>query len=270
MRTPFRKAYRNGFRRAYVGQKSISSQFSFATADGSEALSIKLRFPVGKTITVDWGDDSKTNYNGAGTSTDVSLSKTYSGAGTYPITFSGDYLELTYLNCYNNSLTGDVSGWSALTSLTYLNCYNSSLTGDVSGWSALTSLSILSCGNNSLTGDVSGWSALTSLTTLYCNNNSLTGDVSGWSALTSLTTLNCYDNSLTFNSSSAWTSHNHNFDISDNNLSSTMVDNWLNACAGGSFASKVLTGHGTNGARTSASDAAVATLTGNGNTITTS
>ena len=170
--------------------------FTFATASADLSQSYTVRLPVGKTLTIDWGDGSEDSYSGNGASS-VTVTHTYAGAGSYDIKFKDDYLSLTYLNCNSNSLTGDVSSWSALVNLTYLNCYNNSLTGDVSSWYALTNLTYLICSSNSLTGDVSSWSALTSLTYLDCNANSLTGDVSGWSALTNLTDLRCYNNPIT-------------------------------------------------------------------------
>ena len=157
-----------------LGSKLKQKPFDFATANGSQALSIIVNLPVGKTLIVDWGDGTSNSYDGQD-ATDITLSKTYAGAGIYPIKFRGNWRELTTLYCYSNSLTGDVSGWSALTDLTYLSCGDNSLTGDVSGWSALTKLTELRCYLNSLTGDVSGWSALTDLTYLNCRSNSLTG-----------------------------------------------------------------------------------------------
>ena len=253
-----------------------------------------FKLPSTKTVTLHWGDGTSEEVVGQD-GTLITKTSSYSGAGSYKFWLSGDvtditYIDvngqafvsgdvsgwsaltsLTYLSCYSNSLTGDVSGWSALTSLTTLYCSSNSLTGDVSGWSALTSLTTLNCSSNSLTGDVSGWSALTSLTTLSCSSNSLTGDVSGWSALTSLTYLNCSSNSLDFDSSPAWAALNcgANFNMADNAMTSGQVDNAIISFAQGPFTNTTITLNGTNAARTAASDAAVATLVAAGCTVLT-
>lgn len=79
---------------------------------------------------------------------------------------------------------------STLTSLTYLNCYNNSIT--VLDVSALTSLSSLQCYSNSIT--VLDIFALTSLVSLYCYSNPITTlDIA---ALTSLRTLYCYNTNM--------------------------------------------------------------------------
>lgn len=56
----------------------------FATADGSKTVNIKLQFPATESITVLWGDGTKTTRSGNGI-IDVVFSKTYAGAGSYPI-----------------------------------------------------------------------------------------------------------------------------------------------------------------------------------------
>jgi len=169
--------------------------FAFATASADLTQSYVVKLPIGKTLTIDWDDGNIIDYAGNNL-VNVTVAHNYAGAGTYNIKFSGDFLSLTHLSCYSNSLTGNISSWSVLTNLIYLRCDTNSLEGDVSSWSSLTNLTYLLCDNNSLEGNVSGWSALTSLTKLTCYGNSLEGDVSGWSSLTNLTTLTCSSNSL--------------------------------------------------------------------------
>ena len=219
--------------------------FTFLTNDYTDTqIDLVFQLPTGKSMVVFWGDGNSSAVNGNDT-TDVSVSSTYSGAGTYYITLGGDYLDLTKINCDRTHVSGDVSGWSALTSLTFLHC-----------------------GGNSLTGDVSTWSALTSLTRLYCGGNSLTGDVSTWSALTSLTQLHCDSNSLDFDNTTAWTALSLGTTyFSNNSMTSTQVDNALIAFAGGPFLNTTIYLDGTNDARTPASDAALATLLAAGNDV---
>ena len=142
-----------------------------------------------------------------------------------------DFTSLTYLNCFDNSITTlDISNNTALT---FLSLPNNMLTGiDLSQNTALTFLSLtfnsitnlnvsqntvlesFSCGYNKLTTlDISQNTALTSL---YCQNNTITGlNVSQNTALlnlgcannkitqldlsqnTDLITLSCYTNLLT-------------------------------------------------------------------------
>ena len=155
-------------------RRAVASVLPFATASADLVQVYAVKLPIGKTLTIDWGDGNSDDYAGNNT-TSVAVTHTYAGAGSYDIIFKGDYTDLTYLLCNSNSLSGDVSGWSSLTSLTYLNCRSNSLTGDVSGWSALTSLTVLSCRSNSLDFDnTTAWAALSLGTTCYLQNNSMT------------------------------------------------------------------------------------------------
>lgn len=182
----------------YSLDQTLNTIFKVATANGSKALTIKFKALIGKSIIAYWGDGTSNTYNGNGAGTDVTMTKTYSGAGTYPISFGGNFLDLLSLDIQSNNLVGDVSGWSVLTSLANMICYG---------------------------------------------------------------------NTITFASSAAWTGHNHTTSLKQNSLPSAQVDNAVIAFSGGSFASKTLSFDGTNQARTSASNAAVAILTGNGNTL---
>jgi len=187
---------------AIAQQGSLLKQnLNFAIADGSKTLDIELKFPIGNVVTVHWGDNTTTDYNG-NDDVGVTLSKSYAEPGSYQIKFSGDFNTITSIDAFENNLTGDMSGLSALTSLTYLKLGVNSFTGDMSSLSALTSLTNLLLANNSFTGDMSSLSALTSLIELNLGLNSFTGDMSGLSALTSLTYLRLTDNSFTGDMSS--------------------------------------------------------------------
>jgi hypothetical protein len=112
-----------------------------------------------------------------------------SSNGLQKALYAIDCLNLTNLDCNNNSLTIlNVSGSNALTDLY---CYGNSLTSlNVSGASALTSLG---CDYNLLTSlNVSG---ATALTTLNCHHNQLTS--LNLSTNTALTILGCQNNQLT-------------------------------------------------------------------------
>jgi len=305
------------------------------TSDGNVTFDIKL--PVGKSVTVNWGDGNDDVYNGSG-DTAVLCSHTYTTPGV--IYISGDYLDITYIEFNDNTIKGDVSNWSELTNLEHLHVFaNTDIVGDVSGWSALTNLTHLSLSGADVYGDISGWSALTNLEYLDVNSTFVSGDVSGYSALTSLTYIDISNNNtnglygdisswsgltnltnleawstgvdgdvsgfnvltnmeyiqinntsvsgdisswssmafvtgiqmgttdVTFDSSSAWSGINSSINLFSNNLTSTQVDNVLIAMAGGECVGKTIHLTGTNANRTSASDAAKATLLAGPNTV---
>jgi hypothetical protein len=166
-------------------------------------FNFKFKLPSTKSITIFWGDGTSEAVVGTDA---VLITKTssYSTAGTYSFYVTGDATELTYIDIQAQAfVSGDISGWSALTNLTELDCSSTSVSGDVSVWSALTNLTRLDLAATPLTGDVSVWSALTSLTTLLLGATSLTGDISGWSALTNLTSLSIQDTAFT-GDVSAW------------------------------------------------------------------
>ncbi|MDL2262696.1 T9SS type A sorting domain-containing protein [Bacteroidales bacterium OttesenSCG-928-I21] len=161
---------------------------------GTIAKAAKVQATTGtNNISVDWGDGNIQPFSGNGYR-DVTLSHTYSTAGSYNVTISsvvetniiylsvaGGYnnsngvsaldiskaLALTTLDCYCNQLASlDVS---ANTELAYLYCYYNQLTSlDVS---ANTELIYLDCCYNQLTSlDLS---ANTELTNLWCSHNAL-------------------------------------------------------------------------------------------------
>ena len=190
MRQSFINAFRGGAKlaarnaRLLANSNPLPTSMDFFIASNT-FTSVVLRFPVGKSITVHWGDDSSTVYNG-NDETNVTIGHTYASAGSYQMTLEGDFTELTYIKSTYKSMSGDISGWSVLTNIEEIELAEAGVTGDISGWSAMTKARSISLDATLLTGDLSSWSALTNLEyvkTRYCNT---TGDLSGWSALTKL------------------------------------------------------------------------------------
>ncbi len=138
-----------------VKQGSKLRLLDFATADGSKTVNIILRFPATESITVLWGDGTETTRSGNGI-IDVVFSKTYAGAGSYPIKLGGAWRETTYFNANNNALSGDLGKFPIheLTNLSSFYLNDNSFTGDLSGWdiSGLVNLSVFYLYNNSFTG----------------------------------------------------------------------------------------------------------------------
>ena len=224
--------------------------------------------PSGSTLVFHWGDGTTSSVAGQDAA-EVTTTSSYAGAGTYSFYITGDVLDLTYINIASQTfVSGNVSGWSALTHLTYINCRITSVSGDVSGWSALTNLEYLYFRYSSVSGDVSSWSALTNLINLSCRFTSISGDISSWSALTNLTFLSCYNTLVDFDGTTAW-SMTGTIDLYSNGWTSAQVDNALAAFAGTPVTGCTINVAGTNAARTAASDANKAIIidVGNSNTL---
>jgi peptidoglycan/xylan/chitin deacetylase (PgdA/CDA1 family) len=206
-------------------------------------------------------------------------------------TFSGDIgltaATLSYFNFQgvNCTIFGDVSAKTSLVQL--LLAGSNAITGSVAALILLTTLNVT--GNNTLSGSVT---LLTSLTVLSCAGyNTLSGDLSSHTSLTILTLsgyntvggdlgVNNVVNGTTINISpcgmntytagATWS--NVNITINPKfgyGYSSTEIDNILiDMAASVALISKTITLKGWNAARTAASNAAVATLTGVGRTNT--
>lgn len=162
------------------------------------------------------------------------------------------------------SLSGDIS---TLTSLTHINLYgNNTMSGDIS---KLTFLNyIFARGSNILSGDISGLTLLTYIK-VY-GSNTLSGDINPIvNGITYLVLDPC--NMVTYTSGATWS----NATVTINpavgyGYSSTEIDNILiDMDNSGVFSGKTITLQGSNAARSSASDTAVANLEAAGCTIIT-
>jgi len=212
---------------------------------------IYFELPIGKSIRVMWGDGTSDLFNGGGSGFVLDANHTYTDGRRHTITLAEDYLDLISIYVVDN-IGGDVSGWSTLTNLTDLNLD--------AGFSGVQ-----------LYGDVSGFSVLTNLTSIGLQGSNVTGDISGWRTMIGLTgsfALYMPGTLVTFESNTAWTGMDINVYLNDCLLSGSNVDNALIAFSGGSFANKTINLGGTNDSRTSASNAALAILQGNGCTVT--
>lgn len=154
--------------------------------------SILLYVPIGKTVTVDWGDGTIEEYIGVAIEEDIEdynikLKHIYTiNKSSVTIKLDG---YITKLDCYNNHLTSlDVSDCTVLIDL---GCIRNQLTSlDVSKNIALTELY---CYENKLT--ILDVTKNTALTEFSCSWNQLTSlDVS---RNTALTMLSCHENQLT-------------------------------------------------------------------------
>ena len=141
---------------AVTNSSSDHADVVLSIAFTSTQFPFKWKAPSSSTLVFHWGDGTTSEVSGNDASL-VTTTSSYAGAGTYDVWLSGDDADLTYIDISGQSfVSGDVSGWSALTKLTSLYCNSTSVEGDVSGWSALTKLTVLHCSSTSVEGDVSG------------------------------------------------------------------------------------------------------------------
>ena len=190
------------------------------------------------------------------------------------IDFSGDIRQLsnltklTLLYAYRTNLSGDIKSISSLVNLTDLRLYETLITGDVKALNKLTSATTIYIHSTSISGDISEISNLTQINNLYLDNTNVSGDVGDLATLVNLSFLRLNVTSVVYTSTTlpAWS--DADIRLQDNGWTSTEVDNFLIDLAAAGGTNGNLNIAGTNAARTTASDAAVSTLTTNGWTVT--
>ena len=173
---------------------------------------------------------------------------------------------LTSLLLPNTQVSGDIANFKTLTALTKLELPNTQVSGDIASLKTLTALTSLSLSNQQipLTGEISALSTLSKCKTMSLQFSKLTGDLA-------ILPDACYGVFLYFDKGSVFTwstrpSSAYIIALEQASLSSN-VDKMLQdqaQCQVGPIANKVISVTGT---RTSASDAAVATLQQKGYTI---
>ena len=194
---------------------------------------------------------------------------------------------LTSLNMSDTQVSGDISGLKNLTALTSLNMSDTQVSGDISGLKNLTNLSILGGNNTQISGDIANLKNLTALTSLNMSDTQVSGDIANLKNLTALTRIEFKnvtgltgdmgtlpDSILFFtggNGNFTWTTSSRTYILATEKIKCDKIDDMLNdmATKTAKFAGeqawyKTISLIGT---RTSASDAAVATLQKKGYTV---
>lgn len=171
-------------------------------------------------------------------------------------------ISLSDLNLGYNNIT-DISPLSNLTNMLVLHLRNNSIS-DVSSLINLANLTNLYLHNN-IINDVSPLSSMTNLVSLRLRNNSFS-DISPLVALVNLTDLWLDNNNINYplTGLSWFTATSGLFYFNSTVDSSAEVDRWLIDLATADWSNCTIYLDGTNPARTSASDAAVAILIANG------
>lgn len=237
------------------------------------------------TILVDWGIDGSFEEFEL-TAGGVVVSHIYPDTSEKTICVHGDIDGVTSLVADSQSISA-VDGLYNLTSATFVTFYFNSIT-DLSGFAGMPVIGEIGLSFNPGLDDIYPLAGLTTLTRLslhQCNIADLSPlstlvnldylrlydnaflDVSPLTSLVALTTLYVYNNTLTYTTLSwpAYSSGTFRFDSAG--LSSAEVDQLLIDAAAAGWSSLTFYLDGSNGVRTSASDAAVVTLLGNGVTL---
>ena len=171
-------------------------------------------------------------------------------------------VELTKVRFQNTKVQGNISNLSNLTKCSEINLYNNGCYGDISSLSKLTKLTRFICYN--MSGNLASLTALSELRILEIEKSTVTGDIATLPAKTVF--FNASGNTSTF----TWSSRSSSSCIISiygrpkiSNIDKMLQDQ-ANCVIPENIGNKTITATGT---RTSASDAAVATLQQNGYTV---
>ena len=172
-----------------------TSPFDFVPT-GASTGGVDISLPAGKTVTIDWGDGNSTKVSGP--VDNENYTNAYAGAGTYTVTFWGDYTSVTRLDINtvvadsttvrigalsglsifyctdSNKISGDIQNLP--TGLTYFYCTGSNtVSGDIQNLP--TGLTVFSCtGSNTVSGDIQNLPS--GITVFRCEgSNTISGDI---------------------------------------------------------------------------------------------
>jgi hypothetical protein len=245
-----------------------TSFFKIVTT-GAEQAALRVKLTSSQSVVIYWGDGDSDEI--VGTGADQNLTHNYAGAGTWHCTVTGDLddvLEWYYSDAKILSSTSEVTKFTNLEIITDTGAdalYG--LMSDIYDVRA-TLESITLVNQSNFTGDSSTLADLTALTYLNINTTGITVDLADIAGLSSLTYMRLNGHTGSFTDTALPALNGVNEYVHDLGLSGTEVDNYLIRKAAAGKTGGVVYIAGTNAARSSASDAAVTTLTGNGVTVT--
>ena len=237
--------------------------------DGANQFVFKFKAPITSTLQINDGDGTLTPVAGNDATT-VTHTTSYPTNKTRTFYFyvEGDYEDITLISLFNITIVaGSVSRWNEITSLENIQLQGATgMYGNLEMSFATDNLVYINTTFNKITGDIS----LLQNSSLDClfNKVPVTGDLSTLQGSLIGLTPNAFIGTLvTFDNIVNWTIPG-TFYAYDNNWTSAMVDNALISFANGGTTGKTINIAGNNASRTTASDAAKATLLANGNTLT--
>jgi hypothetical protein len=112
-----------------------------------------------------------------------------------------DKSAITFLEFFNNKITGSLPNLSGMTALKEFRCYTNLLSGSIptANISGLAAIEIMNYGENNISGSIPNINSLTTLKNFRCNTNKHTGGIPSLTGLSNLQFFYCYRNELTEN-----------------------------------------------------------------------
>jgi hypothetical protein len=242
------------------------SPITLKIAFTSTQFTFRSKLPIGKTITIHWGDGTTTDVAGNDSSYVIKTSN-YLVPGTYNFYITGDLIDLTAIRFSGNTfVSGSIDRWGLLINLTFMNINTTGMYGNIMSLAGLVNLTGLDIHATYIHGDVATLLYLINLNYLYWYGSYVTGNIAPLHTLASLLIIHGSSASTTFDDIVIWVAGGQLL-FQDCEWTSTMVDNALNSMYNGSVTGATINLGGTNAARTSASDDAFTYLDAN-NTLT--
>ena len=183
--TPISKTY---WKCSIVFEKDAEgywSPFDFVPT-GASTGDVDISLPAGKTVVIYWGDGNVTTVTGP--VTDENYTNAYASAGTYKVTFWGDYTSVTRFEINTVGANSTTVRLGELTGLTRFRCSGSNtISGDLKNLPS--GLAYFYCsGSNTISGDIQNLPS--GLTYFYCaGSNTISGDIQNLPS--GLITFNC-------------------------------------------------------------------------------
>jgi surface protein len=202
----------------FVGTVSLSVKASSSAANQIQLPITSI--PVGKSIWIDWGDNSYTNANNSNYT--ANIIHTYAIPGQYTVRILGDNFSFGFgsTNSVNDRLKiKSISSWGKLKmgSSSFNGCSNVTMSGitDVPDLIGVTNLSnaFNTCSNLTTVGRMNEWnmSSVTNLLGMFSNSGNFNQCIGGWNVSNVTTFEGMFYNCLEFN----------------NGDNSTPINNWI-------------------------------------------
>ena len=194
----------------FVGTVSLSIK-TISSAANQIQLPI-TSIPVGKSIWIDWGDNSYSTMNS--TNIIANRTHTYSTPGEYAVRILGDNFNFTFTDSGTNDRLKikSISSWGKLkfSSYSFFGCSNVIMSGvtDIPDLTGLNNFQYLfgGCGNITTIGRINEWntSSVTSMTNTFDGCGKFNSDISNWDVSNITNFSQMFINATSFNNGFAF------------------------------------------------------------------